>query len=58
MTTRIFTLITGRRATRENNFLPFSLKELRPDQDGEVVIDDQAVRDEQVARPRGPGDLP
>jgi hypothetical protein len=45
MTTRIFTLITGRRATRENNFLPFSLKELRPDQDGEVVIDDQIGTD-------------
>jgi hypothetical protein len=39
MTTRIFTLITGCRATRENNFLPFSLKELRPSEDGEVVID-------------------
>ena len=45
MTTRIFTLITGCRATRENNFLTFSLKELRPDEDGEVVIDDQIGTD-------------
>jgi hypothetical protein len=45
MTTRIFKLITGCRATRENNGLTFSLKELRPDEDGEVVIDDQIGTD-------------
>ena len=45
MTTRIFTLITGCRATRENNGLTFSLKELRQDEDGEVVIDDQIGTD-------------
>lgn len=45
MTTRIFTLITGRRATRENNGLTFSLKELLPDDGGEVVIDNQTGDD-------------
>jgi hypothetical protein len=38
MTTRIFTLMTGRRAARSNNGLTFSLKELPPDDGGEVVI--------------------
>ena len=38
MTTRIFTLITGRRPTRANNGLSFWLKELLPDAGGEVVI--------------------
>jgi hypothetical protein len=38
MSTRIFTLVTGRRATRENNGLTFSLQELLPDDGGDVVI--------------------
>jgi hypothetical protein len=45
MTTRIFTLITGCRATRQNNGLTFSLKELLPDDGGEVVIDNQTDAD-------------
>ena len=45
MTTRIFTLITGCRATPANNGLPFSLKELLPDDAGEVVIDNQTGSD-------------
>ena len=45
MTTRIFTLVTGLRATRENNGLTFSLKELLPDDGGEVVIEDQTGPD-------------
>ena len=45
MTTRIFTLITGCRATRRNNGLTFSLKELLPDDGGEVVIDNQTDAD-------------
>jgi len=38
MTTRIFTLVTGCRATRANNGLTFSLKELLPDDGGDVVV--------------------
>jgi len=38
MTTRIFTLVTGCRATRANNGLTFSLQELAPDDGGDVVI--------------------
>jgi len=45
MTTRIFTLVTGLRATRQNNGLTFSLKELLPDDGGEVVIEDQTGTD-------------
>src|ERR1700748_3805655 len=45
MTTRIFTLITGCRATRQSNGLTFSLKELLPDDGGEVVIDNQTEAD-------------
>ncbi len=43
--TRIFTLITGCRATRENHGLTFSLKELLPDEGGEVVIENQTGTD-------------
>jgi hypothetical protein len=45
MTTRIFALLTGIHATRANNFLPFSLKELRPDDSGDVVIDHESGSD-------------
>jgi hypothetical protein len=45
MTTRIFALTTGCRATRQNNGLTFSLKELLPDDGGEVVIDNQTGTD-------------
>ena len=45
MTTRIFTLITGRRAMPQNNGLTFALKELPPDEGGEVVIDSDAGTD-------------
>ena len=45
MTTRIFALITGCRATRENNDLTFALTELLPDDAGEVVVDDQSGAD-------------
>ena len=45
MTTRIFTLITGRRAMPQNNGLTFALQELPPDQGGEVVIDSDAGAD-------------
>lgn len=45
MTTRIFTLVTGCRATRENNGLTFSLKELLPDTGGDVVIESGAGTD-------------
>jgi hypothetical protein len=45
MTTRIFTLITGCRATVANNGLTFSLKELLPDEGGEVVIESQTGTD-------------
>ena len=37
--TRIFALITGNCAAHQNNGLPFALKELLPDEGGEVVID-------------------
>ena len=45
MTTRIFALVSGCRATRENNGLTFALKELLPDIGGEVVIDSGAGAD-------------
>lgn len=45
MTTRIFTLITGLRATRENNGLTFALRELLPDDSGEVVIENHTGDD-------------
>ena len=45
MTTRIFTLVTGLRATRQNNGLTFSLRELLPDEGGEVVIDNETGTD-------------
>jgi hypothetical protein len=38
MTTRIFTLITGRRATPQDHGMTFALEELLPDEGGEVVI--------------------
>ena len=38
MSTRIFTLVAGCRATRANNGLTFSLRELVPDDGGDVVI--------------------
>jgi len=38
MTTRVFSLVTGCPATRQNNGLTFSLKELPPDDRGAVVI--------------------
>lgn len=38
MTTRIFALVTGWRAKQRNNGLTFALKELLPDDGGEVVI--------------------
>lgn len=45
MTTRIFALVTGRRATRQNNGLGFALAELLPDDGGAVVIDSDAGPD-------------
>jgi hypothetical protein len=45
MTTRIYALTTGRRATRANNGLTFSLKELQPDEGGEVVIESDTGTD-------------
>lgn len=45
MTTRIFTLVTGLRATRQNNGLTFSLQELLPDEGGEVVIENHTAAD-------------
>jgi hypothetical protein len=45
MTTRIFALLTGCRASRENNGLTFALKELLADTAGDVVIDSGAGAD-------------
>ncbi|MGA9089655.1 MAG: hypothetical protein WB420_11165 [Bradyrhizobium sp.] len=45
MSTRIFSLITGRAATAANHGLTFSLKELLPDEGGEVVIQNQTGTD-------------
>jgi hypothetical protein len=42
MTTRVFMLVTGGRATRENNGLPFALQQRLPDDSGDVVIDSRA----------------
>ena len=42
MITRIFSLITGCRAARENKGLPFALEELLADEGGDVVIHDDA----------------
>ncbi len=41
MSTRIFTLITGRATTAANHGLTFSLKELLPDEGGEVRLDSE-----------------
>jgi hypothetical protein len=38
LSTRIFTLVTGCRATRENNGFTFTLQELLPDKAGDIVI--------------------
>ena len=45
MSTRIFSLTTGRAATAANHGLTFSLEELLPDEDGEVRFELRARRD-------------
>jgi hypothetical protein len=45
MTTRVFALVAGCRATRENNGLTFALKELLPDDGGAVVVYDHTGAD-------------
>ena len=45
MTTRIFTLSTARRPGLADEMLTLSLKELMPDERGEVVIHNQAGTD-------------
>ncbi|HVA15044.1 MAG TPA: hypothetical protein VNF99_17490 [Stellaceae bacterium] len=45
MTTRIFTLYSQREATRDDDMLTLSLRELLPDDGGEVVIHNQAGTD-------------
>ena len=45
MSTRVFTLITGRAATPANHGLTFALKELLPDDSGEVVIRNETDAD-------------
>lgn len=48
MTTRIFTLTTAQASARKDEMLTLSLKELLPDEGGEVVIHNQAGTDTTV----------
>lgn len=48
MTTRIFTLTTARKPMCEDEMLTLSLKELLPDEGGEVVIHNQTGDDTTV----------
>lgn len=56
MTTRIFTLSSRRETAGESETVTFSLRELLPDDDGAVVIGDQAGTDVTVLTDDAPNE--